>query len=439
MDKIEKYTKKLERLKKRIEYRLRPISRKYENRSAEYYLREIAGWHIKRNGTKGQNKKDVIKELKYCIRNKYDPKHILFVVGFASPRSLKFAKALKKKGYTITMLSYLWLPDKSGIIEQMKEYCDSCHTYEYVEELMYYAIISRTRVMHYFTEWGDCEKAVVLLGHKELFPKMVFERYDTLSGLYYSVGTITDTQKQYERYCFEHAQGVCLREGIEGFLKNDLGFSIEGRVVWMQDCIEQFADAEPMNGDDRELSLCYAGQVTEVMGVYELAEICDRNKCHFYVYPSGRPDPSGEFWKKHMALVERSEYYHLNNPVPYNELMSIIGRYDYSVVPYSRLKKIDKQKNDETEEKYKYAATNKIFDALAAGLPLVLSYNIEEAKILEGLGMAVRWFAEDFDFDFLRKNKKSMKEAVLRHRDKWLIDNKITDLTKLYDELAADA
>jgi hypothetical protein len=101
---------------------------------------------------------------------------------------------------------------------------------------MYLIIKSRASVVHYFTEWMNCENAFVLLNMKSLFPKIIVERYDTVSGFYLG---LKPSVYRYEEKIMEMADGLCLREDIREYLEKERHLNVTQNTVWIQDCYEE--------------------------------------------------------------------------------------------------------------------------------------------------------------------------------------------------------
>ncbi len=82
-----------------------------------------------------------------------------------------------------------------------------------------------------------------------------------------------------------------------------------------------------------------------------------------------------------------------------------------------------------------YATTNKFFDYLDAGLPIVAAGPIKLAEYFEEKGVLLKKTIEEYDFEELRNRKKELKANVSTVRKAMQIENHIDELLEFYKAL----
>lgn len=379
---------------------------------------------------------ETISKLKVIIEKKEKIKNrILFVICLMSPRVIKIAHALQNNGYEVCIIS---CTDKETedvryhhFFKQF--YCYKCKCFE---ELMYRIIVSRAEIIHIFSEYDKTSTSIAynLILCKKIFSPIVFEQYDVANGMYYDMSTDVLGREQ---YCLENADGVCCRGNELDYLIEEKNFEIKGKIIKFFDYI---GDEVFEGGDQGELSLCYAGGITTEKewpdATYacwiELAKICEKNKCHLHVYP--------DLWNEkkfidYIYMENENSYFHFHKPVAYCDLVKELSQYDYGIVPTKKGFLHKKENGGVSHQKMIYAATNKIYDDLAAGLPIIFSYPTLSVKYFESKGVALNWTIEEIDFEQLRKRKRELKKRVKDIRKKWQMKHKIIELIRFYDEL----
>ena len=136
-----------------------------------------------------------------------------------------------------------------------------------------------------------------------------------------------------------------------------------------------------------------------------------------------------------MDKDRESKYFHFHKPVEYDKLPDELSHYDYGIVPV----RDDVWENEEsgynTKYKYIYAATNKLFDYLDAGLPLIAGMPLKMAEYLEKKGVLLKWTNGQYDFDYLRAVKDDMQKQVEKIKEELNIKKQIGKLLAFYETL----
>ncbi len=416
------------------------VFEQYKNRKKDDYLKAIAQYAAsKAENPEAVEIDKIISELKDCAGRPKDPKRIMFVSNKLSPRVVKIAQALKKNDYAIDLILYCYPECPQDLADEMGKICGIMKICDCVEETMFEIIRINPCLIHFFVHFNNPEFPSIMINQKELFPKCVYDTYDILNEMCVKNEWIRRECFVLEKYCLEHATGICSRGYEIEYLCELPEYDIRGKTIRFPDYMNDIQ--EPYFApDDAPLTVYYAGSFTtqkEYPGSplacnIEFAEMCAANKCHYHLYPL----PYNE--KNLSEIIEASRsnpYFHIHKPLPFRELLREINKYDYEVGPYKKEVLELKIVEIYTVNKLIYGHCNKYFDALSAGVPIASFLLLKELEEFEREGMAFKWGIEDFDFDELRRRRKEMKENVCRRRNRWLIDNHIQELIDFYNSL----
>ncbi|MCI9439405.1 MAG: hypothetical protein HFH85_20105 [Lachnospiraceae bacterium] len=415
----------------------------YQGKDRKQYMFTVAERYLDNHPEINETIEGYAAQLECHIdRREKEFKKIVFVVEDIKPRVLKMMKALQRAGIMVDVLVWRYVNDSTSIIKDLFRTANSCHYFETIEELMHDLIQSDAKVLHFFTNICRCNNVCILLFQKSLFPNIVVERYDILTGMHYSLSGMCQEefgrQMLLERYAIEHAEGICFRDYSEEFLTNRLGFCIEGKTIRFLDYCEKERFATSKKNDEEELSICYAGSImldsaykkSDSINLWNLAEICEKNQCHLHVYPLRWDEARITSLQE---MVKTNIYFHLHKTIPYERLAEELSQYDYAVHPVNR--SILDESCYVTSSKVKYAATNKFFDSLEAGIPIIIKTPQKMAEEFTRQDIAIPWFLEEYNFSELRRKKEKLRDLVAARRNDWCIDNYIAELIKFYKGL----
>ncbi len=408
---------------------------KFDNMSELECVQEIAEWYIDSTKDHHTEVTSEMMNIEKLVKNR-DKKErkIIFVLGALTPRVIKIASALLNRGYELKVIAGPHAAIQAICVNELYKLEMQYVVCNTMQELMYQIIIENSKAVHLFTHRGNSHYDKILIKMKSLFPPIVYDEYDIVNKCYIDMPQIILDN---ERYCLEHADAICNRGYEINFLKDECQFGIKSKVLQFHDyCSDkQYKNVFSANS---ELSICYVGIVIpkdeypDFFQVFsELAEKCRLNKCHFYIYPNTWDEKKQ---KEYIQLRDRNEYFHFNKPVSFEQLSDVISQYDYGIFPIKKLY-LNKGWIYNTKEKIEYSATNKYFDYLDAGLPIIAANPLKLVDFFEKRGVLINWTIEDFDFEELRRRKRELKEKVLLERPKLQIGNHIQKLIKLYNIL----
>lgn len=404
----------------------------YIEKDLKWYLSRIKKWQYEHYET-------VLDDSCLLESREENPAEIVLVVNHPSPRALKIIKALMERGEKITVLV-----DKKTVKEPVYSlWCEDleklgiCYYYNWIEELFFLLLKKRKAVIHVFSTWGNICITYILLKLQNENHKVIVDEYDIVNGYYTEVDENT---LRLEKYCLEHASGICYRDFSLEYLTDYLDFNVRGKTIRFFDYCFGKDSHGALEENKGELSLCYAGGVvTEEDYVdcpfafsMEFIETCEKNRCHLHIYPTCWDEVRyGKLIKK----AEGSNYFHFHKPVMYEGLFQELSQYDYGII-LTRDDIWEKEVSGyNTKYKYIYAATNKLFDYLDAGLPIISAEPKKMAEYLEDMGVLINWTNGQFDFNHLMAVRKSMRQKTAKIREELWVGNHIGKLVDFYESL----
>lgn len=418
--------------------RINGIGIKSENSKDENILM-LADWYVENEGLHEEAVDEICEQISARLEETKNKKNIAFVIGDGSPRAIKIAKALLLKNYNITLLLLPGIGLRKVCAEGYRQLnairCDT------LEEVVYRIIDSGCGLIHFFSNATTCKNCYNLIQIREILPPIVFDQYDILNEMYtdeYHPAHIKEW-KVYERFCLENADAICNR-GYEIPYLIKCGYAINGEVLHFNDYCENEKIIEKKKENEEEIHICYVGYwaVEECFkgtpfGCWDmLIEWCEKNCCHLHVYPSEWKEVE---YKKYCELSSYNHYFHLHKPIPFNQLGEEIKEYDYGIMPMTADFRTREVIARNTREKMIYATTNKYFDYLDAGIPIIGATSLELVKDLNKYDIILEWTIEDYDIQIMREKCNDLKENVVLAQKELQMRNQIGRLIDFYESL----
>ncbi len=412
------------------------VNERFENILEKTLLSCIAEWKTDLIEGEYSDFLRIKEEIENARPQDPEKNRICFVVGDLSPRVNKIAGALVSKGYEITVV---YTPN-AGIAKEFEEQIDNLdletirtHCFE---ELIYEIIRIRASLIHLFAGWSDHDNPYLLIRNKGVLPPIVYDKYDVVAFYkYYSNNDYIEREK----YCFEHADGLCYRGNHDGFLRKN-GYKIKGKSLRFFDyCSDK--EVERIENEN-ELHLAYVGGiVTEDsypngQGGFWLsfAEMCYDNHCHLHLYPVR--------WSEELQLYDeislKNQYFHLHHPLPVDKLIESLSKHDFGIFPTDVTIYFRTFRSDDSDYNKDAAAQNKIFDYLDAGLATigVIPFNLLE--YLDEYGVVIHWCIEEINFEYLREHKEEYRKKAICAQKELQISNHISKLESFYSEVCKE-
>jgi len=179
----------------------------------------------------------------------------------------------------------------------------------------------------------------------------------------------------YERACLAEADGIVAnslepREGMRIW-----NIKKSGRRIFFPLYTDNDAFLSPekkFSYDD--IHLVYAGGVVGshrdkvhygTTQFHWLIEYLSEQKVHFHIYPS--PSVIKADYQEYEEMAKHSTYFHYHAPVSQTELAKELSKYHYGLMPFFGVT------SGQSDLKFKYGTTLKLFNYLEAGIPILAS------------------------------------------------------------------
>jgi hypothetical protein len=154
---------------------------------------------------------------------------------------------------------------------------------------------------------------------------------------------------------------------------------------------------------------------------------------HFHIYPS--PSNVRADYEEYEATAKENPYFHFHEPVAQHKLAGEMSKYDWGILPFFS------GQNEQSEDKYKYATTLKLFNFLEAGLPVIVSKDIiYQSWILDRYGCGV--LIDGTDIQSLRNKvtpdkRIELLKNLLQARQTLSLEQNTGRLLAFYDKMLA--
>ena len=223
-----------------------------------------------------------------------------------------------------------------------------------------------------------------------------------------------------EKFCFVNSDKI-LHKGMRNELEH-LPFynKLKGKPAYLfreflnKDLIQDYNSKIKLSKNDKEVHLVYVGglyfeDLSSTESFWRFYPKITKQKIHLHIY-SNQPV---SVIKKFKKIEEKNPYFHYEGHKSHNKLVTELVKYDYGVHMFGGGAS---KKNDLV-----VAFSNKNYDYIAAGLPIIVSNDLKAVKefVLENdLGLAV-----DYKDIFKIKNKLIKNKCNYRKSVKGFIKN----------------
>jgi hypothetical protein len=313
------------------------------------------------------------------------PQQVVFVSDRPGSREAKLAYGLQQAGWFVILLH------RDQPTFDASRYCVQARSYRGPWEALALCACYTPVVYHVFSSW-NFRVAVTLIRHRP--GKIVFDDYDVMAGMVQEqfLGRRAAGILRAERFCLESAEGLCCRSLETQYAKRHLGYRYRGRRMLLLDgCWANLALPEPASKSVEEgFHIVYCGNLGSRdeesanglrYDLFELARLLAAQGVHLHIYPAF------EAWairSSYMELANTTPFFHFHPPVQSDELVRQMAQYDAGLRVF-----MHEYRKAYTEWKLAYAPSNKIFDYLDAGLPVIINGFPFQAWLLKRVGVAL--------------------------------------------------
>jgi hypothetical protein len=345
------------------------------------------------------------------LNNLNNGKIIIYVGEFLPPRIARIAKWSKRLDNFTTIL----LCHERGFVEKFSNkdidyiflFRNEWHLKRIIKSIPNPYIIHGFAPKSKYPFLAREESRKIAKGNKYPSPPFVID-YQDVFAVYY--GIVPKYHWLKDELPFEKA---CLKEA-DGIIANSLE-PREGMKIWN---IKQsgkrlffplYADNDYFMNPPKEFSqddihLVYAGGVFGshrdkahygTTQFHWLIEYLNEQKIHFHIYPS--PSINRVDYEEYEEMAKNSSYFHYHSPVSQTKLSEELSKYHYGLMPFFT------SSSGQSDLKFKYATTLKLFNYVEAGIPILVSADVlYQSWIVDrySLGKSV---AKKEDFKDVRK------------------------------------
>ena len=279
---------------------------------------------------------------------------------------------------------------------------------------------------------------------------VVVDSYDLVNGMYtdafFAARPAYAAEIDRERFCLEHADGLVCRSLEIDAIKKQFGYACPSCLMVSDGCWNQVCDASdhPAGGS---LHIAYAGKVVPHKAGCDpfsaegqrlpLAKTLAGHGIHLHLYPSFEDSAAAfeEAFSEYHDFEQSSAYFHLHRPVPADRMVDELAQHDASILIYNHYAFPGSASLPWSDTKLRLATTNKFFDYIDAGLPLVHNAAagswVADTTAKYGVGVNLHGHLpaawgnrlREQDWSSLRANARRAREACdVRHHAHALID-----------------
>jgi cytochrome c-type biogenesis protein CcmH/NrfG len=367
-----------------------------------------------------------------------DRRLVVFIGDEPRVRQAKMAYGLREAGWQVALL-YKNEPNFA-----LKDYFHESQRYYTEWDALELAGRYAARVYHVFSPWYD-ETSLNLIRHKP--GKVVYDYTDVFAEI-----KTADAAKgvPYQQFCVENADGLCCRDLRMQHTIRNLGHRSPPHVIlfpdYCWDLPDESVSVDRMNDGIHVVSCGSFGiekRGETDNGYLDIAKKMAARGVHLHLYPVRRMiwGPMSMFqdaFSDYLELAARTPFVHVHGPVPMEQVISEMSRYQVgaSIV---RVLSYGERPKGYTEAHFQYCGSTRIFDYLDAGLPILLNkaYGFQ-FDLLARHGIVIDATPEMLTHadEFLRPCvTPAMRERVLQARSAYGVRRQIGQLTAFYESL----
>jgi uncharacterized protein (UPF0262 family) len=375
----------------------------------------------------------------------------LVVIISDCPRSreAKIGYALKHAGQR-TVLLHRYAPtfDTSQSFEHV------CHYANEWEALR--LACDYSPVIYHVMVNSDYRVAKLFLRHRP--GRVVVDSYDLIAGMYTDqfLSAHPDFAEEIdrERYCLEHADGVCCRSREADVLERNLGYHIRRRLLFPDGCWNNADCSAP--GRTEELHIAYAGTVDAGLERrarfaacgcnLELARGLTQQGLHFHVFAASAPtcEDSDATFAVYCELERTSPYFHFHRTVAADALVQALSCFNAAISVYPEMAVPTGAPLGLTPDKLRCCTSNKFYDYIDAGLPII--HNADAGSHLAGIagqyGIGINVRGRPF-VEWGRRLREvdlaAVRVRVLKAREEYDVRRHVGSLVDFYHRVRQEA
>lgn len=300
---------------------------------------------------------------------------LVFVAENVWERPAKLALGLRSLGYPCLLLHIEKLPFEAKNFFNYSIQCGS------PSELLEIAVRIKPDIIHLFSYGTDLTSmAIMQLIRQHIDVKVVFDYKD----MFENVLSYPQDESRWmqQRYLVEHADGLCCRDRqLENYLRVNNMRTSARQFVFPDYCYNYDFELQAKHSAMHEVHVVQIGTFIpedafpqfSSHGYYLIAQAFCNQGVHFHLYPSKYVknvfDQQGG--SIYIELAKQNSYFHLHDPVPLEQLIHEISRYDFGLMLLQG-NLFGIPENFVLNEQFKFGLATRIFDYLEAGLDVLV-------------------------------------------------------------------
>lgn len=304
------------------------------------------------------------------------PENTLIIVGQTlNHRVIRHAKIIKQNtSYPIAFLigknsPLLGLTDELGQI-QIIRYRNFIHLKRFGKSLK-----NKNSVVYAFA--SKPSYPVVFIEESKL--PFVYDPYDCFS-IYYGKNPKTKwliPEVAAEEYCIKNAKGLIARNPELREASKLFGTKNPNTILFLDYCDEtRFMDIHPKNN---KISFVYSGGIYGkhelktshgLTDFFDIIEKLDSQNIDFHIYPS--PLLRKESYYDYVDAQQQYSHFFFHESISQQKLSEELSQYHFGILPHFR-----SEESNLSDEKLRTASSLKLFNYLEAGLPIIVSAELE--------------------------------------------------------------
>ena len=261
---------------------------------------------------------------------------VVLVCEIPRARERRLAEAIRHAGMRVVLL-HRGDPDF-----ELSEYFDEIHRFGSCWQAVEIASRYAPLVYHVCNIWRYDTAAALIIAR---LGKVIVDSYDMMSGVvtaeFMDQWKILQPHVALERFCLEHADGICARNLYPQYAKRCYSVTAPSLFFPEYCSTDQVApQVEKLSTEDGEPHMIFGGTTwpERMYGLSEgawlwLADIADRVGVHFHLFPVNNDEEStfDELFADYVEKDKSSRYFHLHKPVYGEAWTQELARYDYGV------------------------------------------------------------------------------------------------------------
>ena len=164
---------------------------------------------------------------------------------------------------------------------------------------------------------------------------------------------------------------------------------------------------------------------------HELIKLLDGQQVHFHIYPS--PSNFKADYEEYVQIAQTTEHFHFHTPVSQEVIAAELNKYHFGIIPFFSTN------SSQSQDKYKYATSLKLFNYIEAGIPILVSEDLLfQSWIVRRYNAGIIIGKEDLTRIrevVLRLDYSKLVEDLIKRREEISLKIHIPRLLKFYQEV----